>query len=137
MSILGHFEVMVGPRNISRAAKMAAFEQGATLALEGLHFKLAMAQVLVHVATVPDKATFARAVERNPEGQDADEGGASAHPHGARCHSLGDGGGDEGTLRRCRGVVSEKNRGRRAEGGVPVHTKSSRYDGEGEGADES
>ena len=60
MSFFGHFELMASPRNICRAAEMAALEQGATLALEGLHFKLAMAQVLVHVANVPDKATFAR-----------------------------------------------------------------------------
>ena len=137
MSFFGHFELMVSPRNICRAAEMAALEQGATLALEGLHFKRATAQVLGHVATGPYKATFARAVERNSEGQDADEGCASAHPHGVCSHSLGDGGGDEGTLRRCRGVIPKKNRGRHAEGGVPIHTKSSRYDGEGEGADEA
>ena len=133
----GHIHVVVGRRNINRATVVAPFEQSAPLALECLHTEGALAQVGVYVPPIPDEPPFACAIDRNPQGEDADQVAARTDPHGAGQHAGCYSSGHEHRLGAGRGVVVYEDGPRGTQRRVPVHPKPTRHDGEGESAHEA
>ena len=75
--------MVVGARNVKSAAEAAAFEQGASLSLEGLFVEGAFSQVLIDVPSVPNEATLASAVECEPKWENAYQFGVGAFQRSA------------------------------------------------------